>query len=64
MRISAHQLFWGLLLIILGSLLLLSNLGVISQDIWNYWPLILILVGLKLLFHAYGHAHHTPLDHQ
>lgn len=57
MRFSSHQLFWGLLLIILGTLLLLSNLGVITQDIWNYWPVIFILIGLKFIFHAYTNDH-------
>lgn len=64
MRFSSHQLFWGLLLIVLGTLLLLSNLGIISQDIWIYWPVIFILVGLKLILHAYGHTHHNPIEHE
>jgi uncharacterized membrane protein len=62
MRISGHALFWGLLLIILGALLLLSNLGIITQSIWDYWPVIFIIIGLKIIIHAYGRSTHEHLD--
>src|SRR5919197_5037441 len=49
------------LLIVLGGLLLLNNLGVLPWEVWGnlwrLWPLVLILVGLELLV---GHRG-TPL---
>jgi hypothetical protein len=43
----------ALLLITLGILFLLNNFGVISWEVWNdlwrFWPVILILIGLELL---------------
>lgn len=40
----------GLILLILGVLLLLENLGFLPQEIWGFfWPIIIILLGLTLL---------------
>ena len=50
------SLFWGVLLIGIGILFLLDNLGIVYFDeiISDYWPLILIAVGLKIIFSAKG----------
>jgi len=41
---------FGLLLILLGVVFLLKNLGIITGDVWNIiWPSILIIFGLYLL---------------
>lgn len=42
----------GIVLIIFGSLLLLDSLGVMhfGDVIRKYWPIILILIGLNMLF--------------
>lgn len=41
-----NRLFWGLVLILLGTLFLLQTVGVLSWSVWAYfWPLMLILVG-------------------
>jgi hypothetical protein len=43
-------LFWGIILLLVGLLLLLSNLGVIAVDIWSaIWAVLLIVVGLGIL---------------
>ncbi len=42
-----RQLFAPIVLIIVGVLLLLNNLGV---DSWRFWPVILILVGGSIIF--------------
>ncbi|HEX9674407.1 MAG TPA: DUF5668 domain-containing protein [Anaerolineales bacterium] len=46
-------LVWPILVITAGVLLLLSNLGVLSLDLWELmlqsWPLILIAIGIDLL---------------
>lgn len=48
--------FVPVLLIVLGILLLLKNFGFIEaslwKSIWKLWPIILILIGLRLLFGA------------
>ncbi|MEK6221138.1 MAG: DUF5668 domain-containing protein, partial [Chloroflexota bacterium] len=45
---------WPLVLIGLGVLFLLGNMGVIQDDVWlvlfRIWPLILVAVGLDILF--------------
>ena len=42
---------WGFALVVFGTLLLLDNLGIadMSTVIHNFWPLILILIGLGVL---------------
>lgn len=44
----------GLILIFIGVVFLLNNFGVLSWEIWNtlwrFWPVILILGGLEILF--------------
>lgn len=42
-----RQVFFPVVLIIVGVFLLLGNLGV---DSWRYWPVILILVGGAIIF--------------
>lgn len=45
------MIFFGSLLILLGGFWLLSNLGLISADFWGvFWPVMIILFGLKMLF--------------
>jgi hypothetical protein len=46
------QLFWGGLLIIVGTLLLLDNLNVVETNLaalWQLWPLLLVAAGLSVL---------------
>lgn len=40
------RVFWPLALIIMGLLLMCANMGIIPQEFWNLWPLLLIIVGL------------------
>jgi hypothetical protein len=43
-------LFWGGILILIGVLLLLNNLGILDVNIWSLiWPLFLIALGLWIL---------------
>ncbi len=48
------DLFWPIVLIGAGVILLLANLGVITGNPWpiilNLWPVILIVIGLDILF--------------
>lgn len=41
--------FWPVFLILVGTLILLANLGILPPDTWRFWPLILILLGLLML---------------
>jgi hypothetical protein len=44
-------LFWGVVLFLLGLLLLLSNLGIVSLDLWGaIWAVVLIALGLGVLW--------------
>jgi hypothetical protein len=49
-----NSLFGPILLIGLGVLLLLSNMGVLTVDVWQlifrFWPVLLIAAGLDILF--------------
>ncbi|MFN3528394.1 MAG: LiaI-LiaF-like domain-containing protein [Bacteroidia bacterium] len=51
----ADKIFWGVLLILFGSLFMLKNLGYISiqfGNIWKLWPLILVYWGFSALLKA------------
>jgi len=44
-------LFWGIILLLVGLLLLLNNLGVVSVELWGaVWAIVLIVVGLGILW--------------
>lgn len=46
------RIFWGLLLILVGLLALLDNLGVVTvqyQNLWQLWPLLIVGWGVSLL---------------
>jgi hypothetical protein len=52
-RIDGDQIFWGLLFIAAGTILLLHRLG-ISDFSWTmrrFWPVIIIVIGVSKLFH-------------
>ena len=46
-----ESLFWGLIIILIGVLFLVNNLGWGDIDIWEligkFWPVILIYIGVK-----------------
>ena len=57
MRIRRGLLFWGLFLIPLGGISLLTRVGTIDPavfvDAWRLWPLVLVVIGLTLLLGRY-----------
>ena len=56
------NLFWGVILIIGGSLLLLDNLGLLNVNVWSLiWPLFLIGLGVRALWGAVA-ARQSPRD--
>jgi len=50
------KLFWGLLLVLIGGLLLANNFGLVSvnlSNLWSLWPLAIIGAGISVLsFHS------------
>ncbi|OGO20278.1 MAG: hypothetical protein A2Z14_16220 [Chloroflexi bacterium RBG_16_48_8] len=59
-EMSYRSLFWPILLIGLGTLWLLANLGILPDINWKFflrlWPLILIIIGLDIII-----GRRTPL---
>jgi hypothetical protein len=55
---KASHIFWGLLFIGLGLLVLINNFASVIMDwstIWKLWPLTIVLIGLSILIkHQYG----------
>ncbi len=53
-RRERPSFLWPIVLILVGGIFLLSNLGMVDEDIWDniwqLWPLILIVIGLDSLF--------------
>ena len=51
------SLFWGLVLLLIGAVFLMDNLGV-DIDVWDligdYWPVLLIAVGVKQIWSHYN----------
>ncbi len=52
-RRHPRSFFWPIILISIGTLLLLSNLGIVPWTTWNllwrFWPMILVAVGIDIL---------------
>ena len=51
-RIDSDAIFWGLLLIAAGTILLLGRLG-FADSSWafhKFWPLIVVIIGISKLF--------------
>ena len=40
------RVFWPIALVILGIILLASNVGMMPKTLWNLWPLLFIIIGL------------------
>jgi Ca2+/Na+ antiporter len=48
--VKAGSIFWGIVLILLGVLLLLANFEVISYSTaWQFWPVVVIVIGIKFI---------------
>lgn len=57
-RSRRGSIFFPLLLVIIGVIILLVNLGVLTGDIWNVlvqlWPILLIVLGLDSIYKREG----------
>ena len=57
------SLFWGILLVLLAALLLLRQMGIIGGDIFGYfWPLVIILFGIWLIFGFFNRRGRRPVE--
>ena len=46
------HVFWGLFLVTLGLLILISNFAIVNLDLarlWKLWPVVLILWGISFI---------------
>lgn len=49
--LKTGSIFWGIVLLALGGILILANFEVISYDVvFDFWPAALIIIGLKLIY--------------
>jgi len=52
------RIFWGLLLLLLGCILIVNNVYGLDLPVWGiFWPLIIIVLGFSLLFPHRTHWH-------
>ena len=48
--VKTGSVFWGVVLLALGGILLLANFDIISYDaVFDFWPLVIIVIGVKLV---------------
>lgn len=44
-------MFFGMLLLILGALMLLNRFDIITGGVWDYfWPVVVIAIGVSMIF--------------
>lgn len=46
-----NHFFWGLILVTVGAVWTAINLGLVSSELVNYWPLVFVVIGLWKLLH-------------
>jgi hypothetical protein len=55
--VKAGSIFWGVVLVALGGLLLLANFDVVDYDtLFDLWPLAVIGLGIKLVYDHFARA--------
>ena len=48
-------MFWGMILIIAGLLMLADHLNIIHGHFWQYlWPMVLIALGASMIFRRFN----------
>lgn len=51
---DSHGRIFGAVLVVVGVVILLGNLGIISFSVFDLWPLVLVVLGVHLLLRATG----------
>ena len=60
---SRNRLFWAVLLVVMGLLLLAGNLNLLPFTAWElFWPVFLILLGIWFLWGAYRKPQPVPRE--
>jgi Domain of unknown function (DUF5668)/Cell wall-active antibiotics response 4TMS YvqF len=49
---GCHGRGFGLVLIVVGTLFLLNNLGLLPYRVWDFWPVLLLLAGVSMVWRA------------
>lgn len=58
---KAGSIFWGIVLIALGVILILANFEVISYEaVFDFWPVVVIIIGFKLIVDYFSKTKSTP----
>jgi hypothetical protein len=48
--VKSGSVFWGIIIMVIGGILLLANFDIINYGtIFDFWPLIIIAIGVKLV---------------
>lgn len=48
--VKSGSIFWGIILMAVGGILLLANFDIISyRTIFDFWPVVVIVIGIKLV---------------
>ena len=48
--VKSGSIFWGIVIMAIGGILLLANFDIISYGtIFDFWPLVIIVIGIKLV---------------
>lgn len=53
-RESLSAILWGGFFIALGVVWLLQSLGIININIWDWWPVIFIVIGITIIVSEVG----------
>ena len=55
--LPSGSIFWGIVLMVIGALAILANFDVITwEKLWDFWPVAVIIVGLKLVVDSVAKA--------
>ena len=64
--LTRGRFYWGLILIILGSLFIISNFGLVTFNVFLvFWPTLIILLGISVIIKAFrkdGSAYKSSTD--
>jgi hypothetical protein len=57
--IKSGSVFWGAVLLVLGAVLLLANFDIIDYDtVFDFWPVVIVVIGIKLIIDYVARKNH------
>jgi hypothetical protein len=52
--VRAGSIFWGIILIAIGVLVILTNFEILTWEVlWHFWPVPIIVFGLKMIYDSF-----------